>query len=58
MPLYEYKCKQCDETMSVTRGFDDPEEEYKCSSCETTMSRVYFSPGVTFKGTGFYSTDK
>lgn len=59
MPIYEYVCKSCKENLVVTRGFNDDEPEYKCSSCGKTMNRVYSSQiGVSFKGSGFYSTDK
>jgi len=58
MALYEYKCKSCDASVTVSRGIADKEEVPQCSTCKTPLNRVYSSLGVTFKGSGFYSTDK
>ena len=32
--------------------------EVKCAECQTLMRQVVGSVGVSFKGSGFYSTDK
>lgn len=57
MPLYDYKCPQCDNTRTVTISIS--EEDYKAiCSCGTQMVRVYGLAGVNFKGQGFYTTDK
>jgi len=58
MPLYDYKCKECDKITTITRAFADKEGSYKCDTCNSDLSRVYSSIGVTFNGSGFYSTDK
>jgi putative FmdB family regulatory protein len=58
MALYEYKCKSCDASVTVSRGIADKEVSPKCDSCNSAMNRVYSSVGVTFSGSGFYSTDK
>lgn len=58
MATYEYKCKSCDASITVSRGIADKEIVPKCLACNTDYSRVYSSLGVTFKGSGFYSTDK
>jgi putative FmdB family regulatory protein len=58
MATYEYKCKSCDASITISRGIADKEEIPKCLACNTDYSRVYSSIGVTFNGGGFYSTDK
>lgn len=58
MPIYEYRCKDCNLTKTITRSFSEKEEEYSCESCNSSLTRVYSSIGVTFNGSGFYSTDR
>lgn len=58
MPQYEYKCKDCDKTTLVARPFNAEEKTYNCDTCNSELTRVYSSIGVTFNGSGFYSTDK
>jgi putative FmdB family regulatory protein len=58
MALYEYKCKSCDATVTIARTMTAKEETPLCSACQIPFSRVYSSVGVTFSGSGFYSTDK
>lgn len=58
MALYEYTCKSCNAVKTVSRGISEPEDIPQCSDCGISYSRVYSSPGVTFNGSGFYSTDK
>lgn len=58
MALYEYKCKDCEKTITVSRSISEPENPTFCVTCKIPLSRVYSSVGVTFNGSGFYSTDK
>lgn len=58
MAIYEYKCKSCDASETVSRGITEKEEIPSCRDCNLLLSRVYSSVGVTFNGSGFYSTDK
>jgi len=58
MAIYEYTCKSCNDSVTITRGISEKEEVPQCVSCKTSFSRVYSSIGVTFNGGGFYSTDK
>jgi len=58
MPLYSYTCKTCELTSAITRSIHDPEVIPTCLKCEQTMVRQYSTPGIRFKGTGYYSTDK
>ena len=58
MPIYDYKCKSCNTSITISRGITDNENNPECSSCQLPLIRVYSSIGVTFNGGGFYSTDK
>lgn len=58
MALYEYACKSCNANITVSRGISEKEQIPECLACGIKYSRVYSSPGVTFNGSGFYSTDK
>lgn len=58
MAAYEYACKSCNASITIYRGITDKEEVPKCLACNISYSRVYSSVGVTFNGSGFYSTDK
>ena len=56
MPTYEYKCRDCGETLEVVQSFtDDPLTE--CPNCEGSLKKVFAAPGISFKGGGFYKTD-
>lgn len=58
MATYEYRCKSCEASITISRGIADEEKVPQCLACNIPYSRVYSSLGVTFKGSGFYSTDK
>ena len=57
MPTYEYRCKECSQTVSVNHSMSELKTP-KCLACLTFMHRVYEVNAVTFKGRGFYTTDK
>jgi len=54
MPIYEYKCKYCS-LKTETRDYFEFGPE--CDGCGRNMIRVWSSPAVHFKGSGFYKTD-
>jgi putative FmdB family regulatory protein len=58
MPMYEFLCKTCDEILIEVRGLEDSGKESICQTCNTPRKRLYSNIGVSFKGSGFYSTDK
>lgn len=58
MALYEYKCPECETVITVSRGMTEDDPGYTCETCNSTLNRVYSNVGVSFKGSGFYSTDK
>jgi putative FmdB family regulatory protein len=58
MPVYTYKCNNCEHRFEVRQRFsDDPIKE--CPRCHVNgdVRRVISPVGVVFKGSGFYVTD-
>lgn len=58
MPTYDYKCKDCLYTASITTGIDKEIQIPICAKCKIELVRNYGIQSVRFKGSGFYSTDK
>ena len=57
MPAYEFKCVDCFGLLTVMAGFKE-ELKPKCPNCGGAMNKVFSSPPVTFKGSGWASKDK
>ena len=56
MPTYEYRCTECGDHLEVVQSFaDDPLTV--CPRCAGRLKKVFNSPGISFKGSGFYKTD-
>jgi putative FmdB family regulatory protein len=56
MPLYEYHCDDCGRRFELIRKFSDPPLD-KCPHCGGTVRKLFSSPAIQFKGSGFYITD-
>lgn len=56
MALYDYKC-ECGNSVEISHPMHW-EPEVLCAKCTKVMRKVLFAAGVSFKGSGFYSTDK
>jgi putative FmdB family regulatory protein len=56
MPIYEYQCTQCSERHEAIQRFSDPPVEH-CPKCGGSMKKLFSSPAIQFKGSGFYKTD-
>jgi putative FmdB family regulatory protein len=56
MPLYEYQCQECAETLEILQRFSD-EPQTICPSCGGVLKKLISSPAIRFKGSGFYLTD-
>ena len=56
MPLYEYQCDACGREFELIRKFSDPPLE-KCPHCGGTVRKLFSSPAIQFKGSGWYITD-
>jgi putative FmdB family regulatory protein len=57
MPQYEYVCDNCNKEYLQVRSVKDSDPGYSCETCNTPLIRVYSNVGVTFSGSGFYSTE-
>jgi putative FmdB family regulatory protein len=57
MPIYEYKCHACGNTLEVMQKFsDEPLTECTCQK-KGPVERLISSPALQFKGSGWYITD-
>ena len=56
MPIYEYQCTECGERHEVIQKFND-EPLAHCPKCSGAMKKLFSSPAIQFKGSGFYKTD-
>ena len=50
MPTYEWLCKVCNEQMELFQTFNDSTVPIHC---EQEMSRMFSTPGIILKGTGW-----
>ena len=57
MPVYDYRCDQCNTNYPKTRGIKEDDPGYECESCTLPLVRVYSNFGIVLNGSGFYSTD-
>ena len=56
MPLYEYRCSSCGQSVDIKHGFKETVSE-PCAACGGALTRVFNPAGIVFKGSGFYVTD-
>jgi|SRR5450759_1117396 len=56
MPLYEYECDACGHRFEVIQKFSDPLVD-TCPKCKGIVHKLFSSPAIQFKGSGFYITD-
>ncbi|HUR83615.1 MAG TPA: FmdB family zinc ribbon protein [Thermoanaerobaculia bacterium] len=56
MPIYEYQCRQCQERHEIIQKFSDAPLTV-CPKCGGEMKKLFSSPAIQFKGSGFYKTD-
>ncbi len=55
MPTYLYECEECGRFEKMQSIKAEPLSE--CPQCGSSVKRIIGSPGVIFKGSGFYCTD-
>lgn len=58
MPTYDYKCRDCTATASISTSIDKQVSIPICAKCQAEMVRDFGFQSVQFKGNGFYTTDK
>lgn len=56
MPLYEYKCSECNAVFEVLQKLNEAPIK-KCITCGGEVHKLVSSPAIQFKGTGWYITD-
>jgi putative FmdB family regulatory protein len=56
MPTYEYACRSCGHTFEIVRSMSDPPLT-ECPRCGGELRKIFAAPTITFKGSGFYTTD-
>lgn len=52
MPIYTYKCMECDIKQSVDHGMNDS-PEILCEKCKNPMKKIPGLGAVSFRGTGW-----
>lgn len=56
MPLYEYRCQKCGNTLEVIQKFADGPLT-QCTDCGGELQRLLSAPSIQFKGSGWYVSD-
>ena len=57
MPLYEYECESCQNRFEKIVKYSDPPIEI-CPKCgKGPVRKLFSSPAIQFKGSGWYITD-
>lgn len=56
MPIYEYRCQNCQKIHEVMQKFSDAPLE-KCPDCTSPVQKQMSLSSFALKGTGWYSTD-
>jgi putative FmdB family regulatory protein len=58
MPLYEYRVCNGHTMQTIRSIHDDEPAEVICTECSSPMHQVLGGVAISFKGKGFYTTDK
>jgi putative FmdB family regulatory protein len=56
MPTYGYRCGSCGHQFEISQKMSD-EPLTTCPKCQGKLSKVLYPVGISFKGSGFYTTD-
>jgi putative FmdB family regulatory protein len=56
VPTYSYRCAVCGHAFDIHQSFSDAALT-ACPQCDGALRKVFSTPAVTFKGSGFYRTD-
>ena len=56
MPIYEYRCSNCQKIIEVMQKFSD-KPLTRCPACSGRISRIISNCTFHLKGTGWYVTD-
>lgn len=61
MPNYTFECEECKDTVEVEHGLAEPHPETHSdvgTDCSGKLFRVFRPTAVTYRSSGFYTTDK
>lgn len=56
MPVYEYQCQACGHRFERKQSFSDAPIKV-CPECGGVTKKLLSTPGIVFKGSGWYVTD-
>jgi len=56
MPTYGYRCGSCGHQFEIVQRISE-EALTTCPKCQGKLSKVLYPVGISFKGSGFYTTD-
>jgi|SRR3984893_13770213 putative FmdB family regulatory protein len=56
MPTYGYRCSNCGHQFEIVQRITD-EPLKACPKCQGKLSKMLYPVGISFKGSGFYTTD-
>jgi putative FmdB family regulatory protein len=56
MPTYGYRCGNCGHQFEIVQRISE-EPLATCPKCQGKLSKVLYPVGISFKGSGFYTTD-
>lgn len=56
MPIYEFRCKKCNNQIEVFQRLSD-KPPTRCKKCGGRMEKMISQTAVHFKGEGWYVTD-
>jgi putative FmdB family regulatory protein len=57
MPTYEYICRSCGHLFEIVQSMKD-DSLTECPQCGGELRKVFAPPAISFKGSGFYATDR
>jgi putative FmdB family regulatory protein len=56
MPTYGYRCSNCGHEFEIQQRMSDQPLK-ACPKCEGKLNKILYPVGISFKGSGFYTTD-
>jgi putative FmdB family regulatory protein len=56
MPIYEYRCQDCEHEFELMQKFSDPPVEV-CPACTGSVQKLISRSAFHLKGSGWYVTD-
>jgi putative FmdB family regulatory protein len=56
MPTYGYRCGNCGHQFEIVQRISE-EPLTVCPKCQGKLSKMLYPVGISFKGSGFYTTD-